>query len=130
MKRLALAFFLLPFAATAQERIVLPEGATTTTVQGQVGEGVDESYILDIKEGQTLDLTLTAPDQATSFAIFPPGETSASFVGGQVGTAFSAVLPQSGDYTIILSRAGEVAPFMLDVAILNDSVTGAPVLPR
>ncbi len=130
MIRLALAFVLFPLVAAAQERIVLPEGATTTVVEGEVGEGADESYVLDVKEGQTLDLTLTAPDQGTSFAIFPPGETTASFIGGQAGVLFSAVLPQTGDYTVVLSRPGATAPFTLDVAITNDTVTGAPVLPQ
>ncbi|WP_128253448.1 hypothetical protein [Falsirhodobacter deserti] len=130
MLRLALAFALLPFAALAQDRIALPDGATTTQVAGQAGDGAEMRYLLNAQEGQTLSLTLDAPDQSTAFAIFPPGEQAASFIGGRVGTAFSAVLPKSGDYAIVVTRSGSAADFALDVAVTNEMATGAPVLPQ
>ncbi|WP_435163860.1 hypothetical protein [Falsirhodobacter sp. 1013] len=115
MFRLALAFSLLPFAAVAQERITLPEGATHTVVQG----AGDTTYVLNAGAGQTLNLTLS--DGA--LAIYPPGDETPSFQG----SVFSGLLPEEGDYTVIVQSP---APFALDVAITNDVAPGAPVLPQ
>ncbi|MDB6452212.1 hypothetical protein [Falsirhodobacter sp. 20TX0035] len=115
MFRLALAFSILPIAALAQERIVLPEGATHTVVQGTG----DVTYVLNAGAGQTLNLTLSDG----TLAIFPPGDETPSFQGA----VFSGLLPEEGDYTVAVQSA---APFALDIAITNDTAPGAPVLPQ
>lgn len=113
MFRFALAFAVLPFAAMAQDRITLPEGATRTVVEGAAGG----SYVLNAGQGQTLNLALSSG----TFAVFPPETAEPSFSGDE----FSAVLTETGDYTVVVDSIG---PFVLDVAITNDVAPGAPVL--
>ncbi|QUS36662.1 hypothetical protein [Falsirhodobacter algicola] len=127
----AMAFTGIAQAAEPLERIAFPEGATSATLSGRVSGAADDRYVLTAAEGQILDVTLDADQAGACFTLYTPAATEPTFTGGCNGQAFSAVLSEEGDYTIAVGAAPgvEASSYTLVVAVTNDVVTGAPVLP-
>ena len=83
---------------SAAERVTFENGASSTTVSGQVDEGQD--YALRAKAGQTLTVALKATP-GVYFNVMAPGIDTAIVNTSITGkTTWSGRLPATGDYLV------------------------------
>ncbi len=107
-------------------RVKFDSGATSKTVEGSITgyDGVD--YLLNVRKGQLMNISMATQHGATYFNIMEPGEEyEAIFVGqnSAAGNQFEGVAEESGDYTIRVymmrsaARRGETADYRLEMIV-------------
>ncbi len=135
MKHLGLLFLfwvtvaapVLAADAAREERVHFKAGAEGTTVKGRLKGREDINYVLGVKAGQRMTVTLYTDNPQNYFNILPPMGGEALFVGSSDGNRFEGALPASGDYRIQVylmraaARRDETASYRLDIR-----VEGAP----
>jgi hypothetical protein len=125
-------------AARAAEPIPSPKpiffatGSTSGTIGGRVVRGTPVLYSVKATTGQTLTVTITAPDDNAVFQIYEPGTTigrdsdgllefhGTSLHGAAPGedtTRWSGRLPKSGTYLIVIGGTRGNARYSMDVKI-------------
>lgn len=116
----------LPAAAqdhSRTERVQFARGASSTVLHGSI-HGYDlVDYVLNARQGQTLDISMRTSSTAAYFNVTPKGADTAIFVGSTSGNAFTGVLPANGDYVVRVylmrsaARRGEHADYTLNIGI-------------
>ena len=111
----------LPGSGTTR-RIQFAPGTDNATVEGTFREGQSDGYVLRAAAGQTMLVQLRPEGTGASFGVFAP---DGSELPSQPGVDFSATLPATGDYTIVVGGGrGDSSPtYTLTVRIPAD--TGA-----
>ena len=107
-------------------------GSTSGTVGGRVVRGTPALYSVTATAGQTLTVTLTAPDDNAVFQVYEPGTTigrdsdgllefhGTSLHGAAAGedaTRWSGRLAKSGTYLIVVGGTRGNARYSMDVKI-------------
>ena len=140
--RIAAPFFLCLFflmcGALAADPIPTPRpiyfatGSTKGTVGGHVLRGERALYTITAAAGQTMTVTITAPEGNAAFQIYLPGTTIArdndgilEFKGTALpgasetddATRWSGRLPQRGTYLIVVGGTRGNAGYTMDVKI-------------
>jgi hypothetical protein len=107
-------------------------GSTRGTVGGHVLRGARDLYSLKAGQGQTMTVTITAPDDNAVFQIYEPGATvrrdsdgTLEFDGkalrdadeGDDATRWSGRLPRAGTYLIVIGSTRGNARYSMDVKI-------------
>jgi hypothetical protein len=107
-------------------------GSTRGTVGGHVLRGARDLYSLTAGRGQTMTITVTAPDDNAVFQIYEPGTTvsrdadgALEFKGkalpaaedGDDATRWSGRLPRAGTYLIVIGSTRGNARYSMDVKI-------------
>jgi hypothetical protein len=89
---------------------------------GSAATVAERRFVLSARAGQTLAVGLRAPGEhpGLELALLCPGDGHTG-VGRHGNLQGSALLPESGDYTILVSQIGAGPPAVLEVA-----VTGSP----
>ena len=105
------------------ERIRFAPGTDNATLQGTFREGQSDRYVLRASAGQTMFVQLRPEGTGASIGVFAP---NGSELPAQPGVDFSARLPATGDYTIVVGGGrGDSSPtYTLTVRI--PAVTGNP----
>ncbi len=98
-----LAYAMLAVAQYEPPIIVhFPRGATSTTVSGTlIGDGTAQ-YAVQVQPGQSIQLKLTASDDAM-LNLYAPGEDTAMHIDGD-RQRFSGLLAVPGTYRIQISQ--------------------------
>lgn len=92
---------------TAQ-RIQFATGTDNATVHGTFREGQSDRYVLRAAAGQSMFVQLRPEGTGAALGVFAPDGRE---LPSQPGVDFSAVLPASGDYTIVVGGArGDSSP--------------------
>ena len=135
-----LAALLLPLAAWAADPAPVPTprpiyfapGAGRGTVGGHVTRGQPNLYSLIAVAGQTMTVTMTAPDDNAIFQIFEPGTTIGRNADGTLdfkGKALHAIgsgedptrwrgrLTDRGTYLIVVDSTRGQARYSIDIRI-------------
>lgn len=136
------AFFAACFAASTasaadtgplRKPISFAKGTTATQLRGTVQGGGDVDHTLSAHAGQTLAVTLRAPNPSLYFNINPPGSANASmFIGNQQGEKATVMLPADGTYVVRVylmrnaARRHERAAYTLDVAVTGSALPPLP----
>lgn len=112
--------------------IFFPRGSHGGTVGGRVLRGNHNLYSLTAAQGQTLTVTLTAPDDNAVFQIYEPdtqvqrdADGVLEFVGkalsttgnGDDATRWSGHVPRTGTYLIAVGSTRGEARFSIDVKV-------------
>lgn len=117
-------------------QVQFPAGGSGTTIDGTITGWQSVAYELAAQSGQTMDIRLNASTNQTFFTVFGPGQAPGG--GGLAGSelpgpmvpdinVFSAVLPSSGTYTVLVyqmrnaSRQGLKSNYTLDVSIVGET---------
>ena len=108
--------------AQAKERVRFAAGASSKSVKGVVRGYAYRDYIVGAREGQHIELKLTASAGSTVFSVFnPDGE---NLEGAAQQDWFSGTLPMTGDYVVRVAmmrsaarRKGSVSNFTLKISI-------------
>ncbi|MFF2088214.1 hypothetical protein ACFVVM_30910 [Nocardia sp. NPDC058176] len=111
---LAALFALSAFSATAgaqsPERIRFAPGTDGATVSGAVVRGTADTYVLEARAGQRITVAINSVEDNAAFDIYTPS--------GQWFPGYDrAVLPESGDYFIVVSPTRGNATYYLSVWI-------------
>jgi hypothetical protein len=105
-------------------RVTFAPGANSATVEGSITgyEGVD--YLLNVREGQAMNVSMATQNTSAYFNILEPGETEvATFIGSTSGNQFEGVAAKSGDYRIRVymmrsaARRDETADYRLEMIV-------------
>ncbi|WP_330961235.1 hypothetical protein [Photobacterium sp. 53610] len=128
--KLILGLFLLMTTMTAAaddirtERVQFQKGATSAVVEDSIQGYEVVDYVLNAREGQTMNVSMATKNTATYFNIMAPGENEAAMFNGSVnGNQFEGQLPASGDYKVRVymmrsaARRNEVADYRLEMII-------------
>jgi hypothetical protein len=115
-------------AQITQQRVIFPGTANKTTLKGVLLGPVDEArdFIVLVKAGQTLSVTLTTEQtETTHFNVLPPGSNRALFRGQAEGKrSWESQVKLDGEYRVRVfldraaSRRRESASFEITVSVL------------
>jgi hypothetical protein len=84
-----------------QEQIRFQPGKSSAVINGTVKGDESVDYVINVKKGQTMNVSMTSTNGANYFNIMEPGqENVAIFVGSTSGNQFEQVLAKSGNYKI------------------------------
>ena len=109
-------------------RVQFDSGASSKTVESSITGRETVDYLLNVKKGQLMNISMATQHGATYFNIMEPGEEyEAVFVGSSsaAGNQFEGVAEESGDYTIRVymmrsaARRGESADYRLEMIVGN-----------
>jgi hypothetical protein len=111
--------------------VTFPAGSTLTTVNGQVALGGSELYYVAAKAGQTMLVSVAAPEGDVSFLVYAPGASTAKAADGKTvirgptlpdagpddhAKAWVGTLPRSGNYLIAVTMV-ETGPVLGDYSL-------------
>lgn len=106
------------------ERVSFAPGTASVTVEGSIQGYESVDYVLNVKAGQPMAISMETPNTATYFNLIEPGETDvAIFNGSMAENKFEGVAAKSGDYRVRVymmrsaARREEMADYRLDVAV-------------
>jgi hypothetical protein len=113
------------------QRVQFKPGATSATLQGSIKGYQTVDYVLNAKQGQSMNISMATKHTATYFNILAPGETEvAIFNGSTSGNQYEGTLSKSGDYKIRVymmrsaARRNEVANYRLEMIVSTRGNTG------
>jgi hypothetical protein len=141
---LAGAIAFMPQTSPAQETmrsemVRFAAGTTGTTIRDRITGRDTVLYKIGAQAGQTMNVSLRSANTSIYFNVYAPGSGpggEALAVGSQTGPTmfelnrFSALLPQSGEYTVLVylfrnaARRWESADYSLDLSITGAASTG------
>jgi hypothetical protein len=108
------------------ETVKFKPGTTSATIEGSIKGYETIDYILNVKEGQYMNVSMATKNGANYFNILEPGETEvAIFVGSSNGNQYEGVTKKSGDYKIRVylmrsaARRNEAAKYRLEIIVTN-----------
>ena len=128
---------LAPPAVLAQsdirtQRVQFKPGATSATIKGSIKGYQTVDYVLNAKQGQYMNVSMSTNNGANYFNILAPGETEVAFFNGSTsGNQYEGTLSKSGDYKIRVymmrsaARRNELANYRLEMIISTPSNTSS-----
>ncbi len=105
-------------------RVQFDSGASNKTVESSISGRETVDYVLSVKEGQYMNISMATQHGATYFNIMEPGEEYVAIYNGSTsGNQFEGTAAKSGDYTIRVymmrsaGRRGEKADYRLEMIV-------------
>lgn len=118
MKRFFAAFFAVaaltaaPLAAQenlAPKPIAFPAGSNSAVVKERIVGKQVLSFTFPGKAGERASITLDAATPSANFNVMAPLSQTSVFVGSMEGRAYNGMLPESGEYAVIVYLMGQAA---------------------
>jgi len=114
-------------AGTALERIKFPTGEFSQQVNGALKPGEGRAYIASLAKGQTFQLKLQAPDQATLLSLYPPTSKSPPFLSDSRDTGWTGKVTEAGLYEIVvINNTAQSLNYGLDLAAAEEISSPSP----
>ena len=98
----------------ANIRVRFQRGSSSTVVKGKAALGFPDTYLIGARGGQTMTLQLNAPPKRASFTVFTPDSNG---ILTDSATRWTGVLPESGDYSIIVDGDEKGTQYTLNISI-------------
>lgn len=106
------------------KRLSFDKGSSSARVSGSITGYETVDYLLNVRSGQSLNVSMATRNTATYFNILEPGETEVAIYNGSIeGNMYEGVTARSGDYRIRIymmrsaARRNEKADYGLEVAV-------------
>lgn len=106
------------------ERLSFAPGTSSAIVEGSITGYETIDYLLNVRDGQPMNISMTTPNSATYFNVLEPGETEVAVFNGSTGeNQFEGITQKSGDYRIRVymmrsaARREEQADYRLEVIV-------------
>jgi len=130
--RYVLILFILIFSTTlwvsAQrknvQRVQFPQGRTTAVIKGVLKGDSDMTYVVRAMKGQTLLAHIAVENDCCASILIngPGGKRLTNTDGSDAGDDFYVILPQTGDYRIVVfppdtTDSKDIARYTLEVTI-------------
>ena len=107
-------------------RVQFDSGASSKTVESSITGYETVDYMLNVKQGQSMNISMATGHGATYFNLMEPGEQYAAIYNGSIsGNQFEGTAAKSGDYTIRVymmrsaARRNEKADYRLEMIVGN-----------
>ncbi len=114
------------------QRVQFEPDAISARIQGSVKGYQIVDYVLNAKQGQYMNVSMSTNNSASYFNILAPGETEVAFFNGSTsGNQYEGNLSKSGDYKIRVymmrsaARRNEVANYRLEMIISTPGSTSS-----
>lgn len=125
---LCFAILLGGSSITAQDfptqRVSFDRGASSATIEGQITGRETVDYLLNVRSGQYLNVSMATDNTSNYFNIMEPGEQYEAIFNSSMATnQYEGTTAKSGDYRIRVylyraaARRGEVANFRLEMIV-------------
>ncbi|MEO8392531.1 MAG: hypothetical protein ABI700_06025 [Chloroflexota bacterium] len=115
----------IPQPPAVTQRISFAPGGTSATVNGQVDGTLLDTYLLNARAGQYMQVSVTSPGGNVYLTVVSP--FGSPLARAQAGAqSFAGTLPENGDYTLQVSAPSGTP---LTNYTLGVSVTGSPAQP-
>jgi hypothetical protein len=98
----------------ASRRLQFKRGTSEATVQGKVSIALPDTYLVGARAGQTMTIKLTAPRKSVRFLLMSPSTRS---LVADNARDWSGVLPETGDYTILIDADARNSTYTMTVSI-------------
>lgn len=105
-------------------RISFASGANSAAVEDNITGSEIVDYALNVRQGQSMNISMASKNPSTYFNIMEPGETNvAMFIGSTSGNQFEGTASKNGDYRIRVylmrsaARRGETATYRLETIV-------------
>lgn len=115
-----------------EQRVEFAPGTSSVTVQGEIKGDETIDYIVNLAAGKTLHVSQAEQKPKSDFNVMPPGSAgNAMFVSDGAG-AFSAMLPDDGDYVVRVylkrpaARRNESAKYSLTIEAKGEPLPATP----
>lgn len=95
------------------QRIRFGRGTSGATLNGGIARGETVTYLVSAKAGQTMEVTVTSPEDNAVFQIISPRRRSLI----EETTQWSNELPATGDYRIVVGSTRGGASYRLTVTV-------------
>ncbi len=106
------------------KRLSFAPGTSSATVEDSIAGYETVDYLLNVRAGQPMNISLGTRHTATYFNLLEPGETEVAIhIGSTVGNQFEGVADKSGDYRIRVymmrsaARRNEKANYRLEAIV-------------
>jgi hypothetical protein len=100
------------------QRVRFAPGENSATIKTSVVNGTRDRYLLGAQKGQTMQVKITSLENNAVFDIVaPPNNTSPRQLLKQEVVTWSDVLPNTGDYQIVVGPTRGNASYRLEVTI-------------
>lgn len=108
-------------------RLSFAPGTSSARIEAAITGYETVDYLLNVKQGQAMNISMASPNLAAYFNLLEPGETEVAVYNGSMSDSlnmFEGVAAKSGDYRIRVylyrnaARRNETAPYTLE-AIVN-----------
>ncbi|WP_338467696.1 hypothetical protein RXV95_03830 [Novosphingobium sp. ZN18A2] len=88
-------------AKIPEKRLAFATGKQSATIEGSIKGRESVDYLLAVKAGQAMNVSIASGNPGVRFRLMEPGESqTATFDGADDGNQFEGVAGQSGDYRI------------------------------
>lgn len=110
-------------APIRSERVQFAKGTSAKTIKAAIKGDQAVDYLIGVRAGQTVTVTLASSNASNYFNITAPGADAALFIGSTGGNRHSFRVPSSGDYAIRVylmrnaARRNEAGRYTLTVAV-------------
>lgn len=99
-------------------------GTNSTTIESSIAGYTIVDYVLGARHGQYMNASMANDNGANYFNILAPGENQVAMFNGSInGNQYEGILPESGDYKVMVyvmrsaARRNEVANYRLEIII-------------
>ncbi|WP_424119422.1 hypothetical protein [Robiginitalea sp.] len=107
-------------------RVKFEAGTSSKTVESSITGRETVDYLLNVKKGQPMNISMATQNTSAYFNIMEPGEQNEAIYNGSInGNQFEGTAAESGDYTIRVymmrsaARRGEKADYRLEMIVGN-----------
>ena len=103
------------------ETVQFAKGASSKTITGSVKGYATVDYVVGLKAGQTLKVSMKTSNASSYFNIVAPGADEALFVGSSSGNSYAGKVAASGSYKVRVylmrnaARRNETAKYTLTI---------------
>lgn len=121
------------------QQVQFQPGASSATIQDSITGYETVDYVLNAKQGQSMNVSMATNNDANYFNILAPGEDEVAMFNGSIsGNQYEGTLPESGDYKIRVymmrsaARQNEVASYRLEMIVTtpgNTTSSGDALVP-
>ncbi len=108
-----------------EQRLSFERGSSSVRVDGSITGYETIDYLLNVRAGQAMNISMVSPNSAAFFNLLEPGETEVAIFNGSNGeNMYEGVANESGDYRIRVylyrsaARRKEKASYGLEVIVI------------
>ncbi|WP_427966611.1 hypothetical protein [Altererythrobacter sp.] len=106
------------------KRLSFAPGTSSARIEGSITGYETVDYLLNVRAGQSMNISMASKNTAAYFNLLEPGETEVAVFNGSISeNMFEGVAAKSGDYRIRVylyrnaARRGEKAEYALEAAV-------------
>jgi hypothetical protein len=104
-------------------RVTFDEGSTERSFDDTIGGFEEVSYVVPLRQGQSLFVSLASNNISNCFDIYAPNVTKPVYVGGDSGSTHRLLARTSGDYRVkvfllrLAAREDQSAHYTLELKV-------------